>query len=129
MVGGGYASEGNPASRVYTATKKDNGYQVYAKNHKGSGQLLNAYAICLSSDRTTHSELVWDNVAVPSSGTKGTETTCPSGMYATGGGFAGSDGLDIYDDESERVEHLGGLWLQYKAIIHRDECLRYLPGI
>ena len=99
VVGGGYASKGDGTLRVYTATKKDNGYQVYAKNHKGSQQLLNAYAICLSSDRTTHSELVWENVDVPSSSTKGTQTTCPSGMYATGGGFAGSDGLEIYNNK------------------------------
>jgi hypothetical protein len=97
LVSGGYASKNDGTLRVYTSTKKDNGWQVYALNESGGGQLLNAYAVCLHSDKTTSSDIIWQGVDIPANSTKGTNATCPSGDYATGGGFAGFTGIEVYN--------------------------------
>ena len=81
---------------VYNSSKSGNGWQVWAKNNTGSGQLLNAYAICLAGTSATAS-LVTAQSSISGSTTGGTEATCPSGSVLTGGGFAGSTDLQIYN--------------------------------
>jgi hypothetical protein len=94
VTGGGYASNLN--FTVYNSSKKDNGWQVYAKNNSGSGQLLNAYAICLAGTSAT-SSVVTAQTSIAGSSTGVTQATCPSGSLLSGGGFAGSTDLLIYN--------------------------------
>jgi hypothetical protein len=95
VVGGGYASKSDGTLWVYNSSKSGNGWQAYAHNSNGSGQLLNAYAICLSGVNAT-TDSVGNQGTVPGSGTKGVSKACSSGLN-TGGGFAASTGLDIYN--------------------------------
>ena len=46
LTGGGFA--GNTNLFVYNSSENDNGWQAFAQNPSASGQLLNAYAICLT---------------------------------------------------------------------------------
>ena len=94
VTGGGYAS--NAQFTVYNSSKDGNGWQVYAHNNSGSSQLLNAYAICLAGTTATSSQLFVQGT-VPANSTKGVQAECPSGSILTGGGFAGSTNLLIYN--------------------------------
>jgi hypothetical protein len=94
VTGGGYAS--NDQFTVYNSSISGNGWQVYAHNNSGSSQLLNAYAICLAGTTATSSQVV-KQVSIPGNSTKGIDIGCPSGSYLTGGGFAGSTSLLIYN--------------------------------
>lgn len=94
VTGGGYASNLN--FTVYNSSKSGNGWQVYARNNSGSGQLLNAYAICLAGTSATTSQ-VGAQSTISGSSTGSTSATCPSGSLLTGGGFAGSTDLLIYN--------------------------------
>ena len=94
VTGGGYAS--NDQFTVYNSTKSGNGWQVYAHNNSGSSQLLNAYAVCLAGTNATTSQVI-KQVSIPSSSTKGVSIGCPSGSLVTGGGFAGSSDLLMYN--------------------------------
>jgi hypothetical protein len=95
VVGGGYASNSNGTLWVYNSTKTGNGWQAYAHNNSGSGELLNAYAICLSGVNA-NTDMVYAQDNVPGNGTKGVSKACPSGLN-TGGGFALSTGLEVYN--------------------------------
>jgi hypothetical protein len=94
LTGGGYA--GNTNLFVYNSSASGNGWQVYAKNLSGSGQLLNAYAICLSNTSGT-SQQVYGQVTAPASGIGHATIACPSGSVVTGGGFAGNNNLFVYN--------------------------------
>jgi len=94
VTGGGYASNLNLT--VYNSSKNGNGWEVYAKNNSGSGQLLNAYAMCLAGTSATSSVIVAQN-SIAGSSTGVVNATCPSGSLLTGGGFAGSTDLLIYN--------------------------------
>ena len=48
LTGGGFASQSDLSTKVYTQSKTGNSWQVYLNNNTGSSQLLNAYAICVS---------------------------------------------------------------------------------
>jgi len=102
VVGGGYASKSDQTLKVYNSSKKDNGWQVYATNSKGSGQALNAYAVCLSSSSVSTSTMVSDNVIIPAGGTGGQSADCDSGLR-TGGGFAVQTGLDVYNSSPKNL--------------------------
>jgi hypothetical protein len=94
VTGGGYAS--NDQFTVYNSSKSGNGWQVYARNNSGSSQLLNAYAVCLAGTTATSSQ-VGVQGTVPANSTKGVQVECPSGSILTGGGFAGSTNLLMYN--------------------------------
>ena len=96
VIAGGFASKSDGTLKVYNSTKKDNGWQAYARNSKGSGQALNAYAICLSTPSTTSSTIVWESVQIAAGATGGVHSTCSSG-WGTGGGFALQDGLEVFN--------------------------------
>lgn len=102
VVGGGYASKSDQTLKVYNSTKKNNGWQVYATNSKGSGQALNAYAICLSSDPVTSSTMVYQNVIISGGSTGGQSADCDSGLR-TGGGFAIQTGLEVYNSSPKNL--------------------------
>ena len=102
VVGGGYASKSDQTLKVYNSTRKNNGWQVYATNSKGSGQTLNAYAICLSSDAVTSSTMVYQNVIISGGSTGGQSAECESGLR-TGGGFAVQTGLEVYNSSPKNL--------------------------
>ena len=93
MTGGGYASNSN--FTVYNSSMNGNGWEVWARNNSGSGQLLNAYAMCLAGTSATSSQVVAQD-SIPGSTARVVYATCPSGSLLTGGGFAGSTDLQIY---------------------------------
>jgi len=94
VTGGGYASSAN--FTVYNSSKQGNGWEVWAKNNSGSGQLLNAYAMCLAGTSATSSEIVAQS-SLAGNTTGVVRATCPSGSLLTGGGFAGSTNLLIFN--------------------------------
>ncbi len=94
VTGGGWASSANNLD-VYNSSKSGNGWQVYATNLTGSGQLLNAYAICLSGD-AAHSDQSGSQNSINGGANGSTTGTCASGL-ATGGGFAKNTGIAIYN--------------------------------
>lgn len=94
VTGGGYASNLN--FTVYNSSMIGNGWQVFARNNSGTGQLLNAYAICLAGTSATSSQ-VFAQSSIASNSTGVTEATCPSGSLLTGGGFAGNTNMLIYN--------------------------------
>ena len=102
VVGGGYASKSDQTLKVYNSTRKNNGWQVYATNTKGSGQTLNAYAICLSSDAVTSSTQTYQNVIISGGSTGGQSAECDSGLR-TGGGFAVQTGLEVYNSSPKNL--------------------------
>jgi hypothetical protein len=92
-TGGGYAS--NPNLWVYNSSMSGNGWEAYAKNTTGSDQLLNAYAICLSGT-TGATTQIGDQITIAGNSSDGEAVACPAGI-ATGGGFALSNNLVIYN--------------------------------
>ncbi len=107
-TGGGYASSADNIW-VYNSSMNGNGWQVYGRNLSGSGQLLNAYVMCLSgtsaSSASTHSQ-----VTIGGGSSDGGEIACASGV-ATGGGFALSDGLAVYNTSMKLSD--GKTWETY----------------
>src|SRR5271157_5315725 len=95
VTGGGYVGSTNLF--VYNSSEDGNGWQVYAQNTSGSSQVLNAYAICLSGASGATSQQVLNQATAPASGTGHVLSACPSGSLLTGGGFAGSTNLFIYN--------------------------------
>jgi hypothetical protein len=96
VTGGGWASKSDGSLWVYNSSKSNNGWQVYARNSSGSGQLLNAYAICLSGVSGLTEQIMQSTVI--SAGSTGNATaTCGSNEIVTGGGFASQDDLVMYN--------------------------------
>jgi hypothetical protein len=106
VVGGGFAAGSNMV--VYTHSKEGNGWRAYAKNYSGSGQLLNAYAICLSNTSGS-SQQVLKQITI-AAGNIGYDTVdCPAGSVVTGGGFASNaDSLWVYNSSKS-----GNGWSAY----------------
>jgi hypothetical protein len=96
VTGGGWATNSAGTMVVYNSSKSGNGWQIYAKNIGGSSELLNAYAICLSGTSGTTSH-TWTQVSIPAGDIGSATGTCGSGTLATGGGFAASSDLYIYN--------------------------------
>lgn len=94
VTGGGYAS--NDKFFVYNSSMNGNGWEVYAKNNAGSSGLLNAYAICLTGSGGSTSQVL-AQVSIPSGAIGSAEATCPSNSLLTGGGFAGSTNVWVYN--------------------------------
>jgi len=94
VTGGGFA--GNTNFFVYNNSAAGNGWEVYAQNLTGSGQLLNSYAMCLSGTSGS-TQQVYSQVTASGSGIGHVLTACPSGTYLTGGGYAGNQNLFVYN--------------------------------
>jgi hypothetical protein len=105
VTGGGFA--GNSNLVVYNSSANGNGWQVYAQNNSGSGQLLNAYAICVSGTSGSSQQVI-NQVPVAASGTGHAVIACPSNAYLTGGGFAGNQNLFVYNESAS-----GTSWQAY----------------
>jgi hypothetical protein len=108
VTGGGYAS--NTYLTVYNSTMTGNGWQTYAMNNSGSNQLLNAYATCLSGTSATTSQ-VFAQVSVPAGTSDNAHVSCPSGSLLTGGSFAGSTNLWIYNSSMSSTD--SKVWYAY----------------
>ena len=101
VTGGGYASNTNLF--VYNNMMSGNGWQVYANNASGSGQLLNSYATCLSgTSGTTSQVLAQKSIAAGASDVA--EASCPAGTILTGGGFAGSTSVWVYNTSMKTLD-------------------------
>ncbi|HTX90682.1 MAG TPA: NBR1-Ig-like domain-containing protein [Anaerolineales bacterium] len=98
VTGGGFASNSNLL--VFNTSLSGNGWQVYAQNTSGSGQPLNAYAICLSGISGSSSQQVYTQATAPNGGTGHAVTACPSGTYLTAGGYATGGSLPVYSDSA-----------------------------
>jgi hypothetical protein len=94
VTGGGFGSSADII--VYTSVMTGNGWQVYANNPTGVSKLLNSYAICLAGTTGTTS-LVYAQKSIAAGGYDGTMVACPAGTVLTGGGFAGSTSLWVYN--------------------------------
>jgi hypothetical protein len=94
VTGGGFAA--NPELFVYNSSGTGNGWEVYAQNLTGAGQTLNSYALCLSGTSGT-TQQVYGQVTASGGGTGHAMVYCPSGSVVTGGGFAGSTNLLVYN--------------------------------
>jgi hypothetical protein len=95
VVGGGFA--GNSNLVIYTHSQEGNGWRAYAKNYSGSGQLLNAYAVCLHYSGGTTSQK-YSQVTINAGEVNNADIACPAGSIATGGGYASSaDNIWVYN--------------------------------
>lgn len=95
VTGGGWASNAAGTLDVYNSSKSGNGWQVFARNSSGSGQLLNSYAICLSgTSGSTTQEVAQKSIAAGAH--DGISKLCSSGIV-TGGGFAKNNGEALYN--------------------------------
>jgi hypothetical protein len=97
VTGGGYAADGDLI--VYNTSRSGNGWQVYAENPTGSGKLLNAYAVCLSGTSGT-SQQVLAQVTASAGGIGHASAACPSGTVLTGGGYAATSILSVYNSSA-----------------------------
>ena len=95
VTGGGFASSAD-TEWVYNTSMNGNGWSAYAKNNSGTSQLLNIYAICLSSAGGSTSSVL-KQVTVASGGIGRGEALCPGGTLVTGGGYALGTGLVVYN--------------------------------
>ena len=94
VTGGGYAS--NDKFFVYNSSMNGNGWEVYAKNNASGSGLLNAYAVCLSGSGGSTSQILAQK-SIAGGAVDSVEATCPSGTLLTGGGFAGSTNIWVYN--------------------------------
>jgi hypothetical protein len=96
VTSGGFAlSEG---LWFYNSTKKDNGWQVYAKNNTTNGLQINVYAMCLHNSGGTTTAILEQIHANPST-TTNLKATCPAGSVVVGGAFvtASNGSLQLYN--------------------------------
>lgn len=102
LTGGGFASQSNLSTKVYTQSKQGNGWQVYLSNKLASSQLVNAYAICLTGAGTGSTQVL-KQVSIPAGSTGSATATCPSGTLLTGGGYASQtdSGTKVYTQSKE----------------------------
>jgi hypothetical protein len=102
LTGGGFASQSNLSTKVYTHFKQGNGWQVYLSNKTTSSQLVNAYAICLTGAGTSSTQVL-KQVSVPAGTTGFAVAECPSGTLLTGGGYASQPdpGTKVYTQSKE----------------------------
>jgi len=111
VTGGGWATNHQGSLHLYNSSRSGNGWGVYVKNKLAPSQLLNAYAICLSSSGSWSTQQVGKQETVPGNSTKGVVAICPSGTLATGGGFAGSTDLKMYNTSPWHTN--GTEWITY----------------
>jgi len=108
VTGGGYAS--SPDLTVHNSTMSGNGWQVYARNNSITSETLNAYAICLAGTSATSSQVV-SHQMIAGGVIGGTEATCPSGSLLSGGGFATSSNMPIYNSSMKSGD--SETWMTY----------------
>ncbi len=95
VTGGGFATSAD-ALWVYNSSMNGNGWQVYARNFSGSSAAMNVYAICLSGTTGVTTQ-AGNNTTVPSGTYGSANAACPSGKLVTGGGYALSNDLSVYN--------------------------------
>lgn len=96
VTGGGWVVGSTKPVEVYNSSQSGNGWQIYVSNTGSENPLINAYAVCLSGISGTTASAS-DNGPVAADGTGHVVQACPSGSYATGGGFATNIGVTIYN--------------------------------
>lgn len=101
VTGGGYASNSN--FFVYNSSMSGNGWQVYAYNSTGTGQLLNSYATCLAGTTGSTSQVLAQK-SIAAGASDGVEASCPAGTILTGGGFAGSTNVWVYNTSMKSLD-------------------------
>jgi hypothetical protein len=94
VTGGGFAQHSSGDLYIYNSTPFGNGWRAYADNPSGSSQLFSVYATCLSGTSGTTTQ-VHGTTLISAGGSGFADGVCTSGLI-TGGGFAGSDDMDIY---------------------------------
>ena len=95
-TGGGF--ELNPSYvQVYNSSQDGNGWQVYVRNSSGTSSSFTAYATCLSgiSGAATTQAVAQTSIAGNSTGSA--SAACSSGALVSGGGFALSNNLIVYN--------------------------------
>jgi hypothetical protein len=97
VTGGGFAA--SPSLLVFTTFASSNGWEADAQNLSATGQALNAYAECLSNTSGT-TQQVFSQVTAAPSGVGHVVANCPSGSVVTGGGFASSSNLQVYNNSA-----------------------------
>jgi hypothetical protein len=106
ITGGGYAS--TDTMRVYNSSMSGNGWQAWADNLQGSGQLLNAYAVCLSGTGAAATQAM-ASVDVAAHDIGFAFAGCPGGQFSSGGGFALQNDLIVYNTS----QHMSDVWSSY----------------
>lgn len=101
VTGGGYASNSNLL--VYNSSLSGNGWQVYANNPTGASILLNSYATCLSGTSGSTSQ-VFAQKSIAAGASDGAEASCPAGTILTGGGFAGSKNIWVFNTSMKTMD-------------------------
>jgi hypothetical protein len=97
VTGGGFAA--SPSMLVFTTLTSSNGWEADAQNLSASSQALNAYAECLSNTAGT-TQQVFSQVTAAPNGIGHVVANCPSGSVVTGGGFASSSNLLVYNNSA-----------------------------
>ncbi len=95
VTGGGFGTD--PYSMwVYNSSISGNGWQAYARNNGPVSLSLVVYATCLSGTTGTTAQ-VGDHISIAGNASAGGGVACPSGRLVTGGGFALSNNLVVYN--------------------------------
>jgi hypothetical protein len=105
VTGGGFAS--SPNLLVYSNSASGNNWEVDVQNKSSTGQLFNAYAICLSGTSGTTQQVV-NQINVAGNGSGDSVKACPSSTYLTGGGYAANQNLFVYNESAN-----GSSWQVY----------------
>lgn len=106
-TGGGWAS--NKRLEMYNSNNTNTGWEVYARSKSPNSEVLNGYALCLSGTTATIQEK-GTQISI-AAGTAGWDRVlCPEGSLVTGGGFALSANMMIYNTS---VATEGNGWASY----------------
>jgi hypothetical protein len=97
VTGGGWVLGNNIAVRILKSSKIGNGWQITVDNTSSETPLVNVYAVCLSGVTGSTSQAESTDNKVPANGTANAEQLCPAGSHVTGGGFAISTDLTLYN--------------------------------
>jgi hypothetical protein len=132
VTGGGWATNSSGTLWVYNSSKTlGNSWEIYARNLSGTGKLVNAYAICLHGVDATIDEIYEGVTIPPGPGTyDNASPECPFLEYVTGGGFAASDDLIMYNTSPDTSNNQWDTWAENMGTSSRlingyAECLSF----
>jgi hypothetical protein len=97
VTGGAWVIGTDPAVELYNSSPSGNGWQIWVDNTGGGSPLINVYAICLSGVSGTTSYVTNTSGTIPPGDYIIHQKDCPSGTYATGGGYAINTGAVVYN--------------------------------
>lgn len=97
VTGGGWVLGNNVAVRILQSSKSGNGWQLTVDNSSSETPLVNVYAVCLSGVAGSTSQAESTDNKVSANDTANAEQLCPTGSHVTGGGFAISNDLTLYN--------------------------------